>query len=257
LGGTFDRSPVSFQSRAVGVGQATVPSACLKSLRASTDSDVIVLRSPPGILRFIAICASGVLPSSRATGVGNEPNPISPVRGAKGTSRYAVPLRVIPERGQVSKHSPESSSKESWDVLHQDVSGSKLANKAGVLRPKTRTLSLNTCASSCVAEVLARESTAENVDRLNVIAPQLAYVVVDRHVRPVLGKNLLAEGVLLAEPCGLKASPFQPKVEAANAREQAADLHAASRSALLAASTPAALLGSVNGMAAMSTRALR
>lgn len=78
-----------------------------------TFSDVIVLRAPPGILAFIARCASGVFPSSCATGVGNKPDAIPPVRGANGASWNAVPLRVIPERGQVPENSSHSSSKES------------------------------------------------------------------------------------------------------------------------------------------------
>lgn len=44
---------------------------CWNDARASTDRLVIVVRSPPGIRRFIAMCASGDLLSSFATGVGN------------------------------------------------------------------------------------------------------------------------------------------------------------------------------------------
>ena len=84
--GTFVMSPVSFQSRAVGVPH-----------------------------------------------VGDNPGPVAAVRGANGASWNAVPLRVIPERGQVSENSSEPPSKESCDVLHEDVPGSKLANETGVL----------------------------------------------------------------------------------------------------------------------------
>jgi hypothetical protein len=38
----------------------------------TTVSEVGVFRSPPGILAFIAMCASKVLPSSCATGVGHK-----------------------------------------------------------------------------------------------------------------------------------------------------------------------------------------
>src|SRR4051812_8917921 len=61
---------------------------------------------------------------SRAIGVGHDPDPVPPVRSANGCSRYAVPFRVIPDRGQVPENSLHSSSKESWDVLHDDVAGS-------------------------------------------------------------------------------------------------------------------------------------
>jgi hypothetical protein len=61
---------------------------------------------------------------SRPLGVGNKPDPVAPVRGANGASRDAVPLRVIPARGQVPENTLHSSSKESCDVLHDDVAGS-------------------------------------------------------------------------------------------------------------------------------------
>jgi hypothetical protein len=68
-------------------------------------------------------CATD-LPPFGTLGVGHQPEPVTSVRGANGGSGYAIPLRVIPARGQVSENSPESSSKESCDVLHDDVAGS-------------------------------------------------------------------------------------------------------------------------------------
>jgi hypothetical protein len=47
-----------------------------------------------------------------ASGVGNNPEPVPPVRGANGGSGYAVPPRIIPERGQVSENVSKSSTKE-------------------------------------------------------------------------------------------------------------------------------------------------
>jgi hypothetical protein len=38
--------------------------------------------------------------------------------------RYAVPLRVIPDTGQVPENVSHSGSKEPWDVLHEHVTGS-------------------------------------------------------------------------------------------------------------------------------------
>ena len=68
---------------------------------------------------------------SIATGVGqigDDPDALALVRRADLGSRYAVPLRVIPERGQVGDDVSESSSHEPWDVLHEDVARSKYAN---------------------------------------------------------------------------------------------------------------------------------
>jgi hypothetical protein len=89
-----------------------------------TVRDVIVLRGPPFILAFIAKCASGVLPSSWATGVGHKPDSLSDVRGANVRSSYNVPLRIEPDRGKVSEHDIESPNNESCDVFHQQVAGS-------------------------------------------------------------------------------------------------------------------------------------
>lgn len=44
--------------------------------------------------------------------------------GANGGSWYAMPLRIKPERGQVSKNAVQPSTKQRCDVLHDDVSGS-------------------------------------------------------------------------------------------------------------------------------------
>jgi hypothetical protein len=67
--------------------------------------------------------------------VGNDPNPVAPVWGTNGGSWYAVPFRIKPERGQVSENSLKAPSKQSCDVLHDDVARSYLANNSGVLRP--------------------------------------------------------------------------------------------------------------------------
>jgi hypothetical protein len=61
-------------------------------------------------------------------GVGHDEDPITEVRGTNGRRRYAVPLRIVPALGQVpedsSEPSPIASRKESWHVLHEDVTGS-------------------------------------------------------------------------------------------------------------------------------------
>jgi hypothetical protein len=48
-----------------------------------------------------------------ASGVGNNPDPVSLVRGANGGRWYAIPFRIVPERGQVSENNSKSSAKES------------------------------------------------------------------------------------------------------------------------------------------------
>jgi hypothetical protein len=50
---------------------------------------------------------------SIALGVGNNPDAVASVRSANVGSWYAVPDRIIPERGQVSENPVNSSTKES------------------------------------------------------------------------------------------------------------------------------------------------
>jgi len=42
----------------------------------------------------------------------------------KGARRYNFPLRIVPERGQVSENCVNPSIKEVCDVFHDDVAGS-------------------------------------------------------------------------------------------------------------------------------------
>jgi hypothetical protein len=73
-----------------------------------------------------------VLLASNALRVGsNDPDSISLVGGTHGVRAEHAPLRIEPHRGQVTKDDSESSSSESWGVLHEDVSGFHLANNAG------------------------------------------------------------------------------------------------------------------------------
>jgi len=149
------------------------------------------------------------------------------VRGANGTSGYAVPLRVIPERGQVPENSAHSSSKQSCDVFHDDVAGSKLANESGIFGPKTRAGAVDAGASAGEAEVLAGETSTEDVDRLGLDGGELADIGVARDVRPVAGEDTATEGIGFALPEHAHTGPLQAEVEPADPGEQGADIHAA------------------------------
>jgi hypothetical protein len=61
-------------------------------------------------------------------GVGDNEYPPATMRGTNGRCRYAVPLSIKPERGQVSENSSESPNSESIDVFHEHNSRSYLAN---------------------------------------------------------------------------------------------------------------------------------
>jgi hypothetical protein len=64
------------------------------------------------------------VPYGLADGVGNNEHPPTEVWGTEGGRRYARPLRVVPESGQVSEYLSHSGHKQAWHVLHDDVAGS-------------------------------------------------------------------------------------------------------------------------------------
>jgi hypothetical protein len=73
-------------------------------------------------------------------GVGHNPDPITELAQANDSSRYAVPFRIIPERGQIPEKASEpqsgsfaGSGKEVWHVFQHHPSRSKIANKPGEL----------------------------------------------------------------------------------------------------------------------------
>jgi len=105
------------QSLAAGEGKRTAV-AKLSGFRVANRLALIPLLSP-----------------SSAVGVGHDPEAVPLVRGANGGSWYAMPLRIIPERGQVSENVAKPSTKQRCDVLHDDVAGTKFANETGIFRP--------------------------------------------------------------------------------------------------------------------------
>jgi hypothetical protein len=65
-----------------------------------------------------------LLLASFTVGVAHKEDSVSLVRGTEGGSRYAVPLRVIPDLGQPSEYIAHSGSKQPCGVLHDCESGS-------------------------------------------------------------------------------------------------------------------------------------
>jgi hypothetical protein len=149
------------------------------------------------------------------------------VRGAKGRSRQTVPFRIKPDAGQVSENAIESGSKESWNVLHDDVSGSKLANHPEHLGPKTRLLSVDACSPSRKAEVLTGEPPTDEINPFGRIAPHVSHVFEAGDSGPVSGKHPASVLIGLALPHDSHSCSFQSEVEAADACKERSDIHAA------------------------------
>src|SRR5262245_33396770 len=220
-----NRSPRPPRSPSVARGVGHMPRSTALTI---TVSEVIVFRGPPGILAFIARCASGVFPSSWATGVGHNPDSVPLVRGADGGSRYAVPVRVIPERGQLAEYVSKPPSKESCRVLHECVGGSYLAKDLAVCGPKPAFVLLDKAAAGNT-DRLAGGSSGDKVNRGSWFgSPPFdagADVVMLGYPRPVRVENDATVGIDFHLTNRGHAGAFEAELEPANAREQGQHVH--------------------------------
>jgi hypothetical protein len=132
-----------------------------------------------------------------------------------------VPLRVIPERGQVPENGSDASPEKRGDILHDDVAGAKLANETGVLDPEAAALTREPRAFASNGDFLAGEAAAKNVNCSDIRALQLSNVTMDGDMRPVLCQHAARVFFNLAERHGFKSTrALKAKREATNAAEQ-------------------------------------
>jgi len=87
-----------------------------------------------------------------------------------GSPQHAPP-RIIPHFGQIPENTSKPARSEHWGVFHEDEAGLHFANHTGHLGPESASLSFDARPFSCDADVLARESSAYNV---NLSAPRFA-----------------------------------------------------------------------------------
>lgn len=174
-----------------------------------------------------------LVPLELADGVGNDPDSVPLVRRTNVGSRYAMPLRVIPDRGQVSEDGAESAAPERGDVFDDHPPWSKVANESSEVSPQTRPLACKTSTFAGEGDVLARKSAADEVDpsvaanKLGCV--QLRDVVVAIDTGPTLGEHLSAVGFDFAEGNGAHAGALKPEAESADAGEEVEDIHGAPR----------------------------
>lgn len=134
--------------------------------------------------RILALShASGLLPSSFAFSVGHNEEPRTLVDRTNGRRRYSFPLRIVPERGKVSENSMQSSLGDGGHVFHNDESRSNVANNSSELAPQPASAVVKPCLWSEVADSLAREPSAYNV---NCRRLKCSDVIVLRYFRPML-----------------------------------------------------------------------
>lgn len=145
------------------------------------------------------------------------------MRGTDGCRWYAIPLRVIPERGQVSENVASSPSKQTWDVLQDCVAGSKVANDRGERGPEPPFVGLRET-SSGDRDGLTGKPAGHNVHSGSGLGlPPFdsgADIVVPFDVRPVLREDLATERVDLDLADDGHPGPFEAEFETADTREQ-------------------------------------
>ncbi len=155
---------------------------------------------------------------SRALGRGNKPDPLTDLGQPAIDTEYRTPFRIVPERGKVPENDVEPSPKKRGNVLHDDVAGSKFANKTGVLPPKSRSLAVDARAFAGERDILAGKSAANNVDCFNVCSFERAHVVENGNIGPVLRQHAARELFDLAKGDRLEAArAFEAQREPANA----------------------------------------
>ena len=169
--------------------------------------------------------------ASSATGVCQNPNSLSLVRCPGIVCAQHSPSRIIPQRGQVAKHSVEASNSKHWRVFHEDESGSYFANDSGKFSPESGAFAVDSCALSGCADVLAREAARDDIHQATPrLAVEGSHVVPDREgfeAAVILAGDEHAPGVGLNFD-GADGSPpeeFAPEYAASSACEKCQLIH--------------------------------
>lgn len=161
---------------------------------------------------------------SPTVSVGNNEHARTSLRQTEGGSGEHTPFRIEPHAGQGPENSSNSTNKDGCDVLHDDVSGSKQANDAGVLRPQSAPTAFDAGLLPAAADVLAGESSADDIDSpaFGVAGWEGSDIVVPPDAGPVLLEYLAGERVDFHLPGCLQSRTLEAEVESADSGEEAA-----------------------------------
>jgi hypothetical protein len=174
-----------------------------------------------GNVEFLESLAVGVKIIARSVGaIRDNEKSVAAVRGADRCRGYTIPFRIIPARGQVPENSVESPRTESCNVFHENASRSKVANGIGIATPESRPLAGDASAPAGEADVLARESPADDVRSFNGVPINRCNVTEARGVGESQRHDLAGIGVDFAICNGVATKGFEAKVNAPNAGEQ-------------------------------------
>ena len=212
--------PLDSASPAVGVGKSTA-SARVGRVAAF------------GLgLRFVPLLAH----ASGVGQLGDDEDTKAEMWGTEEGCRYTVPLRIVPESGQVSEYVAHSSNKEPWDVLHEDVAGSKYAKDACELGPEPSLVVLSASLSG-EANGLTRESSADKIHSESCprhcpgldeplwsveegVGQKPFRVIEPLHVRPVLLQHEPTVRIDLDLPRAFHSGTLEAQVEPTDAGEE-------------------------------------
>jgi hypothetical protein len=100
----------------------------------------------------------------------DDPDAISAVGCADRPSTHHGRASGVARSFQVREHPVSAASSESSDILNENPTGSEFPDEPGELSPETRSLSLDTGASSRDGDVLTREAAGNDVDVGDVCA---------------------------------------------------------------------------------------
>lgn len=165
-------------------------------------------------------------------GVGNmsrDPKSISDMGGAKVGSLNAMPLSIIPERGQVPENSAEPrtipSREKAGYIFHDCEIGSNFPNKARKLAPEAGSIPIDSLSTTRRADILARESSADCINGNSICAQLFGSerpdVVILGNLGPMLGEHAAAEWIDFAKcPRPETARSFETERKSSDPTEQ-------------------------------------
>jgi hypothetical protein len=163
-----------------------------------------------------------------ATGVGDDPDPVPAVGSASVTSTHHERPSGVACLVQIVKDPVSALSSEARHVLNEAPSGSHTSHQPGELRPESGPISVKPSAQSRDGDVLAGESSGDEVDSavvLELARGDGADISKPRDIWKVALEHRQAELRALDLPGALESCALEAEVDAADPREEATESH--------------------------------
>jgi hypothetical protein len=165
------------------------------------------------------------------------------------------PVPEFRQRPEHGAHVPSAFRRqEAGDVLDDGPRRLELVDDACELVEEARPRAVEAGSPTCDAEVLAGESSTEEIDCRKVSSSDFSDIIESLHVGPVTVQDPAAGRVDLDLPDALHARSLEAQVKAADPSEQAAEPHAASSAWLWALSPAAPVAVGLEARRLMSSR---